>query len=60
MVVMCAVVGCTANKGRGTKSFFSFPVPCPLSWLTVVGKGGKTTEKFPCMLHNKSFKNACV
>ena len=57
---MCAVVGYTANKGRGTKSFFSFPVPCPLSWLTVVGKGGKTTEKFADMFHKKSLKNACI
>ena len=39
----------------------TFPVPCPLSWLTVFWKGGKTTEKFPGvrtekfpdMLHNK-------
>ena len=36
----------------------TFPVPCYLSWLTVFGKGGKTTEKFPGMLHNKSLKKS--
>ena len=56
MGVRCAVVGCTAIKGRGTESFFSFPIPCPLSWITVVGKEGKTTEKFSDLFHNESLK----
>ena len=38
----------------------TFPVPCPLSWLTGVGKGGKTTEKFPGVRQQKSSPVCCI
>ena len=46
MVVSCSVAGCSSVRGRGTESFFRFPVPCPLSWLAIVGRGGETINKY--------------
>ena len=53
LMAVCCSVAARQLRGGELKAFF---IPCPLSWLTVVGKGGKTAEKFSDMLHNKSLK----
>ena len=55
MVLRCSVVGCSTVRGRGTASLFRFPVPCPLSWISVVGRGGKTINKYSDILSTKFF-----
>ena len=55
MVVSCSVAGCSSVRGRGTESFFRFPVPCPLSWLAIVGRGGETINKYGDTLWTNKF-----